>query len=151
MDFKNYQLSSKKIKWDKIYKKKIQSIETTVDWKTGEVIAKKEKALEYEKNWGFTKYFWLDPWRLLNLNKWDCIILFLILENVDYWNDVFLKDIIRARIWKKSNEQRVRNAFAGLVKQTILIKTDLRGLYKLNPQIAIKGDVKAFRKLMWAY
>ena len=142
---------AEKIKWDKIYKKKVQSVETTVDVETGEVLQRKEKALEFDKNVNFTKFFGVDISRLLALNKQECIIFLSILENVAYWNDVFFKDIERMKIFPKNNSQRVRNAFTGLVRNTILIRTELRGLYKLNPEIALKGDVRTFKKLIWAY
>lgn len=140
--------NKEKIKWDKIYKKKVDYLEKTINdkWEVQEV---KEKSHSIEINANFTKYFWISPPRLIDLNKQELIVLFIILDQIQYWNDVFLHDIMRIKIFNKNNYQRIRNSLTKLFKNQILYKTDLQWLYKFNHEFAFKWDARAYKKLIW--
>ena len=137
-----------KIKWDKLYKKKVDYLEKTLNskWEIQEV---KEKSHTIEINSNFTKFFWISTTRLIKLNKQELAVLLIILDNIQYWNDVFIHDIMRVKIFPKNNARRIQNSLTNLFKQSILYKTDLKWLYKFNHEMAFKWDSRAYKKLLW--
>lgn len=138
--------NNKKIKWDKIYKKKIDYLEKTI-WEKWQTLESKEKSHFVEINASFIKFFEITD--ILNLTKWELKVILLILNNLSYWNDVFLSDLKRFKIFKNNNIKMIFNYIYELIKKDILYKTDIKWLYKLNPKIAFRWDAKSFKKMLW--
>lgn len=140
-------MKSKKLKHNNksfLYKKKIDYVEKTYNDKW-EIQEQKEKAHFIETQTNFLKFFFIANDLIKKLSTWELKTLLLVFNCCNYWNDVFLSDLQRAKI---INNNSLKVYLTRLFKKKILYKTDIKGLYKLNPQYAYKWDTTTYRLLI---
>lgn len=117
------------------------------DFQTGELV-QLEREIQIPKEPDFVKLYLNDLVLLKEIPRWVSGILYSLLKNMNYQNEIVLNAAIKKRIAVDLGivPKTIDNALVTFVKKSILIRQDT-GVYRANPYLFDKGDWNNIRRI----
>lgn len=120
-----------------------------VDPETGEITTtEKEQTIRYGKTSDFVMTFTKDLGYMKDLSRGEILVMFGLLQVVNQDNEVILNPSIKKRIATSYDLKinSINQLISNLVKKQMILKTEERGIYKLNTYLFGKGNWSNIKK-----